>query len=784
MKKIVLLFIFHLLSISIFSQTTQNIKGTVIDKDSDFPLPGAEIVVKKDGKTFGTTTDFNGEYLIKNVPIGKVEVTASYNGYKNQTYSNLDLEAGKELVVNFYMTEEVNKLSSVVIKVKKEKDQVAFAVNSNYELKAKQINRYAGSLNDVSRMAMNYAGVASNNDSRNDIIVRGNNPSSLLWTMEGVTIPNPNHYSATGSSGGPVSMINTNTLGKSDFLVGAFPANFGNTTSAAFDLKFRTGNKDKYEYLGQIGFAGLELGAEGPISRKNKSSFLVNYRYSTLDFFNKIGFNLGLGTAIPKYQDASFLINVPTKKMGKFRIWSIVGKSNIRFLTSDKGGDNLYVDYQSSDLQTYNFTAITGINNKYFFNKKTSLYTSFSYSKLDQRVQMDTLNTTTDQYEKLYKDKIITDYITTKFELKSKRNAKNTFAIGSEYTFYLIDLLMEVYKQPYNYENTLNKNTGLSGSYINWKHKFSDNFSINSGLRLQYFTLNNQTSIEPRFGVIYKLNNQTKLTFAYGLHSNIQPLLAYFSKHKVNNETEYKNLKLGFSKSHHFVVGIQKDIGNNYNLKTEVYYQYLFDIPVYHNTDETYSIINSGYLDPGGSQVFFYPLFNEGYGKNYGLDVTLEHPLDKGFYMLFTGSIYQSLYQSFDKKWRNTAWNGNYMTSLLAGKEFVFSNNGLLHFDVNINYSGGRRYTPIDKQASVLAGEAVYDKRYVFAYQLPAYFRTDLKISYKKSGKKITQEWQLDLRNIFNHKNIFSQRYNKQKQSIENTYQQGFLPVMQYRILF
>jgi outer membrane receptor for monomeric catechols len=182
--------------------------------------------------------------------------------------------------------------------------------------------------------------------------------------------------------------------------------------------------------------------------------------------------------------------------------------------------------------------------------------------------------------------------------------------------------------------------------------------------------------------------------------------------------------------------------------------------------------------------VFYKHLLNEGAGENYGVDFTLEHPLDKGFYMLFTGSLYKSIYKAYDKKWRNTAWNGSYMSSLLAGKEFIFNNKSILHFDINLNYSGGRRYIPIDKQASVLAGEAVYDQKHVYEYQLPAYFRTDLKISYKISGKKITQEWQLDLRNVFDRKNIFSQRYNKKKNDIEYTYQTGFLPVMQYRILF
>ncbi len=767
------------------AQIIQNIKGTVIDKESEFPLPGAEIQVISNGKKYGAVTDFNGEYVISNVPIGKIKMEAKYTGYIPQIRDNIELDAGKELIVNFYLTEQINKLKSVVIKLKKKNEHTAFAVASNYQLDAKQINMYAGSLNDVSRMAMNYAGVASNNDSQNSIVVRGNNPNSLLWMMEGISIPNPNHYSAAGSSGGPVSMINTNTLGKSDFLAGAFPANFGNTTSAAFDLQFRTGNKDKYEFVGQIGFAGAELGAEGPVSKKNKSSFMINYRYSTLELFDKMGLDLGTGTAVPKYQDGSFLVNIPTKKAGKFRVWTIAGQSKIRFLTSAEGGDNLYLDYENSDLRTYNMTLISGINHKYFFNKKASLFSAISFSRLDQRVTLDTLNTNTNRYDNLYHDKIITGYTGIKTEFKYKKNAKNLLAAGSEATLINLDMLMVTKTPSVDYENTVKNDAVLWGTYFLWKHRFSDAFSLNTGIRLQYFNINKQALFEPRFGLQYKLNNNTKLSFAYGLHSNIHSLLAYYSKHKVGtNGFEYGNLDLKATRSHHFIAGVETQLAYKLKLKTEIYYQYLFDVPVYHTHDTTYSIINSGYADAGGAQLFFYRLYNDGAGKNYGLDITLEKPLDKGFYVLLTGSLYKSLYKAYDGKWRNTAWNGDFMSSLLAGKEVRFSSRSALHFDINLNYSGGRRYTPIDKQASILAGEAVYDQNQTFAKKLPDYFRTDLKIAFKYSGKHITQEWQLDLRNLFNRRNTFSQRYNKVKNDIEFTYQTGFLPVMQYRILF
>lgn len=131
-----------------------------------------------------------------------------------------------------------------------------------------ETSRYAGSLNDPSRMAANYAGVSSTSDARNDIIIRGNSPLGVLWRLNGMEIPNPNHFGSLGTTGGPVSILNNNLLDKSDFLTGAFPAEYGNALAGVFDLQMRSGNNEKTEFLGQVGFNGFELGAEGPIGKK------------------------------------------------------------------------------------------------------------------------------------------------------------------------------------------------------------------------------------------------------------------------------------------------------------------------------------------------------------------------------------------------------------------------------------------------------------------------------------------------------------------------------------
>ncbi len=775
-------FFIFLFTLSTFSQITQNIKGTVIDKQSEFPLDACSVMVNINGKTYGAITDFDGNFIIKDVPVGKIDISAHYKGFHTQIFKQLYLNSGKELVVNFKLLEKLESLDEVVIKAKSRRESVVFATTSTATFDVAQADKYAGALGDISRMAMNYAGVSGNDDSRNDIIVRGNNPSSILWVIEGASVPSPNHYSSSGSSGGPVSMLNINTLSQSSFLSGAFPANFGNTTSATFDLQFRKPNNNKTEFVAQIGFTGAEAGIEGPFSKKGKSSYLVNYRYSTLSLFDAMGMELGLGTAIPKYQDINTVISIPTKKTGEFKVWAIAGNSKITFNNNDnEESDNNYFNQNESNLYKENNNIISGITHKYFFNKKTSSKVSFSYSSIDEVVKIDTLNNVDNKFYKYFKEKLVSDYTTIDAKINSKLNAENQVSGGVSYTNYGVNFDIDLTNK---YYSKLNDNTGLIASYINWQHRFNEDLTLNTGLRYQLFTLNNQNTFEPRIGLKYQVKDNTSFNIAYGLHSNINPLLSYFTKQEITQDNFiYANTNLGFVKSHHFIAGINQKIKNTLNIKAEVYYQLLFNVPISHE-DETYSIINAGYNDPGGSQIFYDELFNEGKGENYGLDLTLEYPLKNGFYTLLTGSIYSSQYLAYDNKWRNTAWNGSFMSSLLTGKEFSLNKTSSIGFDVTLNYAGGRRSTPIDLLQSAIAGEAVYQNERAFENQLPKYFRTDIKFTYKRNGKKLNHEWQLDLRNAFNRQNIFSQNYNIAENKIDTAYQQGILPVVQYRVLF
>ena len=168
-------------------------------------------------------------------------------------------------------------------------------------------------------MAANFAGVLTSRDNRNDIIIRGNSPIGVQYRLNGIKITNPNHFGAEGTTGGPITMLNTNLLANSDFLTGAFPAEYGNALAGVFDLKLRTGNSEKHEYWAQMGFNGLEFGLEGPFSKKTAATYLAAYRYSLTDIIEKMGVKLKESA---RYQDLSFNLNFPTKKnRGFYIVW-------------------------------------------------------------------------------------------------------------------------------------------------------------------------------------------------------------------------------------------------------------------------------------------------------------------------------------------------------------------------------------------------------------------------------------------------------------------------------
>ena len=325
--------LFFVLPFSLSAQ--QTVRGVITDKDSKETIPFANIIIKNSNPSLGTTSDENGSFVLNNVPIGKQTFIVSFVGYETITLSNINVTAGKEVLLNIGLIENLESLNEVVVLAGKKKDKTVneFATVSARSLNVQEANKYAASFGDPARQVQNFAGVTGNGDDlNNEIVIRGNSPNTLLWRLEGVEVPNPNHF--VYSTGGAVSMLSSNVLDKTDFFTSAFPAEYGNGLAGVFDLRFRKGNNKKRETTIDAGFLGLGIATEGYFSKKSEASYLLNYRYSTPSILKSIGINLSEGGNL-NYQDLNYNINLPTSKMETFNVYGLYGKNTIKSSETD-----------------------------------------------------------------------------------------------------------------------------------------------------------------------------------------------------------------------------------------------------------------------------------------------------------------------------------------------------------------------------------------------------------------------------------------------------------------
>lgn len=787
MKQILfsLFFISHMQNYA--QELTQTIRGTVVDKQTQSPLPGAIISILNSDPLLVTSTNEFGKFRIDHVPLGRKQIKISFVSYKEKAQTVV-LTSGKETVLNIELEESVFQGEEIVItaEIDKTKTNNKMATVSSRVFSTEEANRYAGSRGDPARMAANFAGVSGANDSRNDIIVRGNSPLGVLWRLNGLDIPNPNHFGSMGSSGGPISILNNNTLDNSDFMTGAFPADYGNATAGVFDLKMRTGNNEKREFLGMVGFNGFEVGAEGPFSKKKKNaSYMVNYRYSTLSVFKYLGLDFGTGSAVPQYQDVTFKIDLPTKKAGKFSVWGIGGLSKAELLQSQQSKDNNLYGYSGRNTSFKSNVGAGGISHTYLINGSSYLKTNIGITGQSNYITSDRVDTSASlqTVRPEYRNESYTTRYTANTTYNKKINSRNFINAG---------VYIDIYNTSYVDSTDVNGTgfvtlrnykgqTSLSRGFIQWKHHFSEKLSLNTGFTYQYLLLNKSKSPEPRLGLKYEINKKQSVSFGAGLHSQVQPLYIYFATANLGNgNVKETNRNLDFTKAAHAVIAYDVNLFNSVRIKTELYYQYLYKIPVKSRSDY-FSAANLGadFNSPNLDS-----LVSNGTGENYGFELTLEKFYSKGYYFLVTGSLFESKYKGSDGVIRNTAFNGNYVFNALAGKEFKIKEKHIFALDVKFTYAGGKRYVPIDLTSSIIANNEIRNGLLAYQPQYDPYVRLDVKPSYKINTKRFTHEISVDIQNVTKHNNIFQQQYDMNTQKIKTDYQLKFFVIPQYRLTF
>lgn len=757
---------------------TQTIRGTIIDHVSQSTLPGANVYVLNTVPLLGATSDVDGFFKIENVPVGTYNIKASFVGYKEVIISGVVVISGKEKVLLITLEEDITKMEDLVVEAnQKDRPINEMAAVSTRTFSVEETRKYSAAFNDPARTATSFAGVTATNDGNNAISIRGNSPFGLLWRMEGVEIPNPNHFASPGSSGGGIAILSAQLLANSDFSTGAFAAEYGNALSGVFDLRLRKGNNERAEKTVQIGVLGTDVALEGPFSRNYKGSYLVNYRYSTLSLLEKLG--VPLGDNITNFQDLSFNLQLPVTPKSTL---SIFGFGGLSAQTSRAEKDSIVWEtmFDQYNARYVSNTGVVGIKYSSIINARAHTQHTVVFSGTE-------INYAQAKLDKEYQPRL--DYqpqmATSKFTWSSILNLKLSSRNSLRSGVYVNQLGFNIQARKLNketdvLETTVNAsgNTQTLQAFSQVTMKVSEKVTINPGLHYIQLMLNNTFSLEPRVSATWAVTEADYMSLGYGLHSQIQPLSTYFGQSTVEGETVRHNENLKLTKAHHVVAGYDRRLGKHLRLKADVYYQHLFHLPIKNDPSSSFSIINVE------GDFVTDALVNKGNGKNYGAEISLEQFMHNDLYFLLAASVYQSKYKALNGQWHNTRYNANANVTFTGGKEFKWRKNRVFGVNVRTIYTGGYRTTPIDLPASLQKGETVYRESQAFENQLPSYFRADLRLSLKRNKENSTHTVSLDIQNITNRLNVYNRYFDSLTGKATTSYQAPLIPVLSYKVEF
>jgi hypothetical protein len=769
----------------LFSQQyLQSVNGTVTDKESGQPMVGVNVVLVNSSPPLGVQTAADGRFSIKDLKPGRYTLKFSFLGYDDAFAKEILLSSGKQVQLTIELTENVKQLGAIEVLGKQDRSKAnnEFASVSARSFSMEENKRFAGTLGDPSRMAQSFAGVVSASDDNNAIVVRGNSPRGLLWRLEGVEIPNPNHFAGSeGSSGGGVAMLSANTLGNTDFFSGAFPAEYGNALSGVFDLSFRKGNVDRREFTFQLGVLGTEAMIEGPFSKKYNGSYLVNYRYSTLQILDLVGFKVA-GDVTPKYQDLSFNFVFPSKKIGRFTLFGLGGLSSLGETVKKDTALWKSVSDKTSYTQRQMY-GTSGVTHTFLFGDgKTYIKSVASVSYTNNSSGNDTVDNEFTPYtiaQEQYR------YLT--FRLSSFINRKvdnrNVVRAGAIYSFIGYNLFNDSWKEQEQVKERIADQQGSTHqlqAYWQWKHRFSPVLSVNSGMHLTYFFMNKKIAIEPRVSLEWKVKPAHTLSAAVGLHNRIEAISTYVSNVATSGGITQANKGLPLSRAVHTVAGYNFSFLRDFKLHSEVYFQYLFDVPVATEAGSTFSILNQydGFVN--------YQLQNKGRGINYGLEITLEKFFSKNYFFMLTASVFDSKYRAQNGQWYNTAYNANYVMNALGGKEFIVGKKriNIIGITAKVLWRGGTRITPVLLNESIAANTTVVDNTRAYSERLPDYFRIDFGAYFRRNKKRWSWVLSFDAQNVINRQNVAYKVFDPATASIVVKRNLGIIPVISWKVDF
>lgn len=770
---LILLVCFTLPKVAFPQEIFQVIKGTVTDADSRSPIPGATIIIQGTDPLIGAISDNEGRFRLEKVPLGRHTIVITFMGYETLTIPELVVGSGKEVILDVSITEKATSLHTIDIVSSQAKDdgQGRMAQSGVNRINVEQANRYAGAADDPSRLASAFAGVASGLTS-NGIVIRGNSAKGLLWRLEDVEITNPNHYADLVVFGaGGLCALSSQMLANSDFYTGAFTAEYSNALSGVFDMKLRSGNPDKREYVFGLSSNGIDVSSEGPFKKGGRATYLFNYRFSTLTLLQPI---LPPEAGKLNYQDISGKINIPGKKS----IWSFWGFGSRDSQHHDAIADSTERELECDALQydSRMFSGATGLNYRLQLNLNTFLSSVVSYSGYGVQLTQSAF-TSDNLFHDEYKIKSLNQRISNRTFVQKKFSARHTNKTGFSVSgnSYLVRV-QQAFSDTTALQSTIDGkgNSTLITAFSQSKIVLSERVSVVAGVHAVYNDLNEEILVEPRISGRFECSSLSAVSLAAGLYSRPEPLNIYFIQ---DSSGAYPNRKLPATKAFHLVAGYERVLSENLRLKIEPYFQYLYDVPV--GLNNNFSMINAEAV-----YLLNVPLKTGGTGQNIGIDFTLERALKGQFYYLATASLFDSRYTSSSGEEFNTRFNKHYVINLLGGYEWKTgrSKNNLLNINLRLCFMGGDRLETVDYTASMAVAQVIFDDSKIFENKKPDAQIVSLALNYRINKRNHASVWSFQIINILGEKDYEGYEWDEESGSVQLKADPYFIPAISYKI--
>ncbi len=739
MKKIVvsLLLIIPFLA---FSQSGV-IKGRVYVALNNEPLPFVAIAFQD--STNSIFSDDKGNYEIREVKPGTYNIKALIVGYKPVTIYEVQVNSSKTTIVDFPLELEADSLKEVIVAPHKSDDSPV-SLNS---ISATEIDKNPGGNRDISKVIQSLPGVASTVSFRNDIIIRGGAPSENTFYLDGIQVPNINHFTTQGSTGGPVGMINVDFINSVDFYSGAFPADKGNALSSIFDFKFKEGNPDKQVFTATVGASDFGVSADGPLSKN--TTYIFSARRSYLQFlFSALGLPF-----LPSYNDAQFKIN---KKLGDKDVINIIGLCAIDNSPLNLSADKTALQqYLLSNLPVYQQWSYTLGATYRHYRKNGSTLIVLSNSDLFNRSYKYQNNDESNPAN------LIMDYRSTENELRVRlednvrvSGFKWNYGIQAENDYYSNSTFDKI-AYPFGL-TIINFNSHLPFNQFGVffrvsKEFFHDKLALSLGARTDFSDYSQQTinpgkQISPRFSLSWQFAPKFSFNFNTGIYYQLPAFTALGYRDSAGTLVN-KNNGVTYISCKHIVAGIEFDPNLNTKITVEGFYKVYANYPFLTQDSVTLANLGSDFGVIGNA-----PVVSTANGKAYGVEFLAQQKLFKGFYGIVAYTFYHSQFTDKYNNYKPSAWDDRNIISITLGKKIK----GNWEVGAKWRYQGGGPYTPyninlsMEKNVWNITGQGIPDYSLLNSLRLPAVNQLDIRVDKKFFAKKWSYDFYLDIQNVLN----------------------------------